>query len=522
MTKGRSVPFAASSFPLPTSTSGATGPTGPSGGPVGPTGPTGATGATGPTGSTGATGATGSGATGPTGPGGGATGATGPTGTVGATGATGPTGTGTTGPTGPTGATGATGPTGSTGATGTGSTGPTGATGPTGGGSSISFANDLAGSTTTNQYVVGISGAGGTAGTINLGDAVHALSLTQLTSTQSVPPSLTISASAGFSTGASVGGAGAALALNAGIGGAGQGGTNQGGVGGAVALASGAGGASVSTSANSNGGAFTITTGAAGTGGSGAAGLPGVFSVVNGASTQLKLGTSSSDYIAFLGAASGTPTTSLTGYIRIPNGASQVILSGRNVANSVDIPLIQLNASNIFVVGDPAGLYPLTLNGPAGNISITGGGSLLTFGLTNLTTNQAFLITIAALASGANLTLRGGDANAGTGNGGNLILVGGNPNSTGLKGAVQIANGHSDILVELTQVVASLRVLSLVRGVALTSTQMPASTGDLVIYIGNAATNPSASAVSGGILYSNAGALTWRGSGGTVTILGPA
>jgi len=33
---------------------------------------------------------------------------------------------------------------------------------------------------------------------------------------------------------------------------------------------------------------------------------------------------------------------------------------------------------------------------------------------------------------------------------------------------------------------------------------------------------PSASAVGGGILYAEAGALKWRGSGGTVTTMGPA
>lgn len=43
-----------------------------------------------------------------------------------------------------------------------------------------------------------------------------------------------------------------------------------------------------------------------------------------------------------------------------------------------------------------------------------------------------------------------------------------------------------------------------------------------VIFIGNAGTNPSANPVGGGILYVNAGALTYRGSGGTVTVIAPA
>jgi hypothetical protein len=47
-------------------------------------------------------------------------------------------------------------------------------------------------------------------------------------------------------------------------------------------------------------------------------------------------------------------------------------------------------------------------------------------------------------------------------------------------------------------------------------------TGDKVIYIANASTNPSSNPVGGGVLYVNAGALTYRGSSGTVTVLGAA
>lgn len=43
-----------------------------------------------------------------------------------------------------------------------------------------------------------------------------------------------------------------------------------------------------------------------------------------------------------------------------------------------------------------------------------------------------------------------------------------------------------------------------------------------VVFIVNANTNPGSNPTGGGILYSNAGAGTWRGSGGTVTAFGPA
>jgi hypothetical protein len=43
-----------------------------------------------------------------------------------------------------------------------------------------------------------------------------------------------------------------------------------------------------------------------------------------------------------------------------------------------------------------------------------------------------------------------------------------------------------------------------------------------VIGIKNATTNPTTNPTGGGVLYVNAGALTWRGSSGTVTAIAPA
>lgn len=54
------------------------------------------------------------------------------------------------------------------------------------------------GSTATAQYVSGISGGSGTAGTVTLGDGTHNLVLQQVASLQNTPPNLTIITSAGF------------------------------------------------------------------------------------------------------------------------------------------------------------------------------------------------------------------------------------------------------------------------------------------------------------------------------------
>lgn len=64
---------------------------------------------------------------------------------------------------------------------------------------------------------------------------------------------------------------------------------------------------------------------------------------------------------------------------------------------------------------------------------------------------------------------------------------------------------------------------STTENIALLATAAPNwQTMDKGVFIGNADAAPTGNPASGGFLYVNAGALTYRGSGGTVTILGPA
>lgn len=84
--------------------------------------------------------------------------------------------------------------------------------------------------------------------------------------------------------------------------------------------------------------------------------------------------------------------------------------------------------------------------------------------------------------------------------------------------------GSYPAFIEMVMPAAGRRVVALCSQVngGITTTQMPANTGDGVIYIGNAATVPTADSVSGGILYSEGGALKWRGTSGTITTLAAA
>lgn len=90
---------------------------------------------------------------------------------------------------------------------------------------------------------------------------------------------------------------------------------------------------------------------------------------------------------------------------------------------------------------------------------------------------------------GAALVLSGGDAGGGV----------------GLKGAVQLSTGGTNTtLLELAEVVQNQLVLSLCKTTALTSIEMPSGTGSGVIYIANAATDPSVgNPQNGAILYAS-------------------
>lgn len=108
-------------------------------------------------------------------------------------------------------------------------------------------------------------------------------------------------------------------------------------------------------------------------------------------------------------------------------------------------------------------------------------------------------------------------------NGGNLQLWSGaaaTNGTTGLRGSVQIQLGHdtAETMIEAAEPVLGQRVVSLCQiGSGVTSTQMPASTGDGVIYLANANSTPAANPSGGGILYSTGGVLNWRDSSGNIT-----
>jgi fibronectin-binding autotransporter adhesin len=153
--------------------------------------------------------------------------------------------------------------------------------------------------------------------------------------------------------------------------------------------------------------------------------------------------------------------------------------------------------------------------GAAGLAAALGSGSLDFFTVSGITFQQGVTpITIIQTSSGAanapDFRIEASSAGSGVHNGGYLNLGGGARATTGLAGGVRLymqAGPTTNVLVELAEVLTTKRVLALMRGSVLTTTQMPANTGDRVIYVADAATVPTAPPVSGTIFLSDGGAL---------------
>ena len=137
---------------------------------------------------------------------------------------------------------------------------------------------------------------------------------------------------------------------------------------------------------------------------------------------------------------------------------------------------------------------------------------------TDVATNTLLIVSQSAFASAATNV-----------NGGHYHIQSGSAKTngtTGLRGSIRLQIGASattGTIIEAVETIVGQQSVALCQlGAGISSTQMPSGTGNGVIYIANAATNPTANAVGGGIQYSSAGAQLWRGSSGTTTTIAPA
>jgi hypothetical protein len=125
--------------------------------------------------------------------------------------------------------------------------------------------------------------------------------------------------------------------------------------------------------------------------------------------------------------------------------------------------------------------------------------------------------------NGETLTIAAQTSLGGNGNGGTLARAGGSPHGTGLKGGVRLSldETSAEPMVEVAEVATGRRAVVLGLGAAVTATELPAGTGDRVLYIADSATAPTANPVSGQLLYAGGHALAARSPNGVTTDISP-
>jgi hypothetical protein len=141
-----------------------------------------------------------------------------------------------------------------------------------------------------------------------------------------------------------------------------------------------------------------------------------------------------------------------------------------------------------------------------GAIAINGTGTSLAWANNNA---APLIFQSAASGNGAPTLIAAQSSNGANGNGGILRLAGGDLNGSGRRGSVQLCLGFASSvqMVEVAEPVAGQRVVALCRASAITSTQLPANSGDGIVYLGVAATVPTVAPVSGITIYDVGGRL---------------
>jgi hypothetical protein len=249
--------------------------------------------------------------------------------------------------------------------------------------------------------------------------------------------------------------------------------------------------------------------------------------------------------------AGGNPVAS-AGEVRMPQAFT---LRGRDVADVADATVLAFGAANAdavelgtssyatFVEGNTISLLAssdvsivsgndLSIDGTSFiSLGLSGGAYVFVGGLTSGGTlgiaetisspliNQEDKTT----GNGETLTVAAQTSLGGNGNGGTLALCGGSPHGTGLKGGVRLSLDEisAEPMVEVAEVATGRRAVVLGLGAAVTATELPAGTGDRVVYVADYATAPTANPVSGQLVYSGGHAMSARSPNGVTTDISP-
>lgn len=278
--------------------------------------------------------------------------------------------------------------------------------------------------------------------------------------------------------------------------------------------------------------------------------------------------TNGSGVLSTTGDVSGTQLNSATArsYVAVTQGGNPIAASGevrlpqaftmqaRDFADTADATVLAFGAVNADVVELGTSSYPTAVDGDTvtvtagSNVGIQSGADVvidatnrISLGLSGSPyiyvpgpTSAGFLAFATGFAplvnqedkvtgNGETFTIAAQTSLGGNGNGGTLALAGGSPHGTGRKGGVQLSldETSAEPMVEVAEVATGRRAVVLGLGAAVTATELPAGTGDRVLYIADYATAPTANPVSGQLLYAGGHALAARSPNGVTTDISP-
>lgn len=158
------------------------------------------------------------------------------------------------------------------------------------------------------------------------------------------------------------------------------------------------------------------------------------------------------------------------------------------------------------------------------NISGAGGGTVtISAEIVEFDLNSSAIIQQQnTINDGTNLTITGQSSTGTNKNGGNVIISGGSGNGSAKTGGVSLFMTSGTVsMLEAKEVSIGRRVLGLLNSTALSSSDMPSGTGDMVIFVKNAVTAPtSGNPVGGAIMYSSNGQMYVKESSGATFVVG--
>jgi len=188
----------------------------------------------------------------------------------------------------------------------------------------------------------------------------------------------------------------------------------------------------------------------------------------------------------------------------LPPSSGDVLTWDGMSASWIPSPAVNAFSAGGDLAGTNAIQEVIGLTGTSGSTRVSSSGLTWINGITPVISQS-----VTVLNHGSDFTVRAQSTSGASKNGGDVVVTGGSPGSGGLKGGVTLAlDSAGTTMLEATEIATNRRVLSLLHNGPLTTLDMPANTGDLVMYVRDTVTPPTiGNPLNGTIVYSSGGQL---------------